>query len=470
MGGRQILKNISYSFFANLVSLLVSVCMVMFVPKFLSVDDYGLWQLFMFYYSYLGFLAFGWEDGVYLRYAGRDFAALPRKLMASQFYGDFLLQVMLAILTLAVAFVFVSDDNIRLALSCAILLSPLAHLHGLGALIMQATNRIKDYAKLLLTERLSLLLIVVIAIYLGRTDFRDMYAAKICSILAAAAFSVWTCRSLLRPLFPSRGEMLAEVAENIRVGIKLMFANIASVLMIGIVRYGISLGWDVATFGRVSLTLGISNFLMVFISAVSVVFFPIVKRMGGEQRAELYTKMRAALTFLLLGGLLCYYPFKYILSWWLPQYAESLIYMSVLFPVCLFESKVNLLTNTYLKSMRKEGLMLKLNIVTVVLSVLVTFFTVGVLHDLDAAVLAIPVLYACRCILAEMAVEWLIGLDLKRGIAWDVFMASIFMLAGWYMDSWLCIGLYGLAYCAYLLAHRQQIVQVAGLLRGRHER
>lgn len=44
LGG--VIKNISYSFSANLISLLISAFMVMFVPKLLSVNDYGLWQLF----------------------------------------------------------------------------------------------------------------------------------------------------------------------------------------------------------------------------------------------------------------------------------------------------------------------------------------------------------------------------------------------------------------------------------------
>ena len=84
LGG--IIKNISYSFSANLISLLISVFMVMFVPKLLSVNDYGLWQLFLFYFSYLGFLHFGWEDGIYLRYAGNRFDELNRKTFAGQFY------------------------------------------------------------------------------------------------------------------------------------------------------------------------------------------------------------------------------------------------------------------------------------------------------------------------------------------------------------------------------------------------
>ncbi len=49
MAINAILKRISYTFLANLVSLGVSIFMVMIVPKFLSVEDYGLWQLFLFY-------------------------------------------------------------------------------------------------------------------------------------------------------------------------------------------------------------------------------------------------------------------------------------------------------------------------------------------------------------------------------------------------------------------------------------
>ena len=52
MSFRQIIKNVSYSFGANIVSLVVSVLMVMFVPKLLLVEDYGKWQLFLFYFSF----------------------------------------------------------------------------------------------------------------------------------------------------------------------------------------------------------------------------------------------------------------------------------------------------------------------------------------------------------------------------------------------------------------------------------
>ena len=36
-----------------------------------------------------------------------------------------------------------------------------------------------------------------------------------------------------------------------------------------------------------------------------------------------------------------YYPIKLILSTWLPQYADSLRYMALLFPICIYESKMS---------------------------------------------------------------------------------------------------------------------------------
>jgi len=48
-------------------------------------------------------------------------------------------------------------------------------------------------------------------------------------------------------------------------------------LILGIIHYDISESWDIATFREISLTLSISNFLMVFINDVSVVLFPILK-------------------------------------------------------------------------------------------------------------------------------------------------------------------------------------------------
>lgn len=416
MSFRQIIKNVSYSFGANIVSLVVSVLMVMFVPKLLLVEDYGKWQLFLFYFSYLGFLHFGWEDGIYLRYAGKSYDELSPRIFSGQFLGIIVLQLIMISLALLFAKFFITDSIKETIFLCAVSLSIFVNFNAGCNFIMQITNRIKDYARLILSERILLLIFVFSFLFMGFNQFEYMYISKLGSLCIISILSFYLCRQLWTTDIGSPHEILHEAGLNIEVGIKLMFANIASMLLIGIVRYGISIGWDVSTFGKVSLTLGVSNFLMIFINSVSVVFFPILKRMDKERLPEIYVQIRSILACVLFGMLMVYYPLKEMLSWWLPQYADSLIYMSVLFPVCLFESKVGLLINTYLKSLRKEALMLKINLISLGVAAIITFFTIEVLHDLNAAVFSIILLYAFRCELAEHYLANILDLQLKKDI------------------------------------------------------
>lgn len=461
-----VIKNIAYSFSANLISLGISVFMVAFVPKFLSVDDYGLWQLFLFYFSYLGFLHFGWEDGIYLRYAGKRFEELDRKTFVGQFYGVTALQIFLAVVVTVGSQIVVDDPVKRIALECAVWLAPFVNFTNLCNFVMQITNRIKDYAKFLLTERIVFFLgVVIFLLVLHRNEFRYMYYSKLFSMISLTLIGIYLCRSLLRPRFYPISQIFQEAKENLTVGSKLMLANIAGMLIIGIVRYGISMGWDVATFGRVSLTLGISNFLMVFITSVSVVFFPIIKRMDEDKRAAAYRTIRLSLDVVLFAALIGYYPLKCILAWWLPKYADSLIYMSVLFPVCVFESKLSLLINTYLKSMRQEALMLKINVVSVLVSLVVTFITVQIFHNLNITVLSIVCIYAFQCCLAECFINRLLQINLRKDIFIDLAMCSGFIVSGWFLDSIFCMVIYTIAYFAFILIHREQVKKIVAMIR-----
>lgn len=461
-----ILKNISYSVGANFISLCISIFMVTFVPKFLSVDDYGLWQLFLFYFSYLGFLHFGWEDGIYLRYAGKRFEELDRKTFAGQFYGVTALQIFLAVVVTVGSQIVVEDPVKRIALECAVWMAPFVNFTNLCNFVMQITNRIKDYAKFLLTERIVFFLgVVLFLLVLHRNEFRYMYYAKLFSMISLTVIGIYLCRNLLRFRFEPISQILQEARENLTVGSKLMLANIAGMLIIGIVRYGISVGWDIATFGRVSLTLGISNFLMVFISSVSVVFFPIIKRMDENKRVAAYRRIRLSLDMILFAALIGYYPLKCILAWWLPQYADSLIYMSVLFPVCVFDSKLSLLINTYLKSMRQEALMLKINVVSVLVSLAITFITVQFFHNLNLTVLSIVGIYAFQCCLAEYFINSFFQMNLRKDIIIDLIMCGVFIASGWFLDSIFCMVIYVVVYFVFLLLHREQVKKIVAMIK-----
>lgn len=92
---------------------------------------------------------------------------------------------------------------------------------------------------------------------------------------------------------------------------------------------------------------------------------------------------------------------KSILSVWLPQYAESLKYMAILFPICAYESKMSLIINTYMKALRKERTLLYINLVTVGLSICMAGLTCYFMRSLDLAIFSIVVLMAFRSVISE---------------------------------------------------------------------
>lgn len=211
-----------------------------------------------------------------------------------------------------------------------------------------------------------------------------------------------------------------------------MLANIASMLILGIVRYGISVGWDVITFGKISLTLNVSSFIMVFINATSVVLFPLLKRIDESKYAQIYFYSRNVLSFFLLGLLISYYPLRLVLEKWLPQYGDSLLFMGFLFPMCVFESKTNLLVATFLKSFRKEALLLKINIFSVLFAVVTTYVSVFAMHNLQIALISIVLNFAFKMIISEIFVERLFGLKLSLERLEELCLVVSFMLLNYW--------------------------------------
>ena len=199
---------------------------------------------------------------------------------------------------------------------------------------------------------------------------------------------------------------------------------------------------------------------MVFIRAVSLVMFPALRRTATSKISEIYVLMRTGLMIPLLGMLIFYYPAKVILSAWLPQYADSLVYMALLFPMCVFESKMSMLIETYMKTLRKEKWLLVVNVTTVLLSVVTTLITTYWLHNLDLAVASIVFLLAFRCVFAELLLSTVLDVNVKTDIVLELALTIIFIGASWFVGGIAGLAIYAVAYLIYLFIKRNDVTFV----------
>ena len=236
-----------------------------------------------------------------------------------------------------------------------------------------------------------------------------------------------------------------------------MLANIASTLIIGVVRFGIQKNWDIETFGKISLTLNISNLLMTFINAVAVIMFPLLRREEESNLPKIYVILRNTLMIFLYMMLIFYYPIKLILSTWLPQYADSLRYMALLFPICIYESKMSMLINTYLKSFRKEKSMLIINTISLILSLILTISSVFILNNLTLAILSIVFLLGFRCVIGELVLTKIMNILIYKDIILETVLTAIFIISSWFINNMFCSIIYTCFYLIYVFIKRKDI-------------
>ncbi len=451
------IKNFSYTLSSNLLSLVISTLVVLIIPKLIGVEEYGYWQLYIFYTSYIGFLHFGWNDGIYLRYGGMEYDSLDKKMFFSQYYMLFTVQLLIGVLISIYALLFVQGENRVFIVQMTSIALVIVNSRYMLLFLLQATNRIRIYAKITMLDRILYVGLIILLLAFGIRNFKLMIIADLLGKGVSLLVAMYACKDIVFRNISQFTFTIKEAYLNLSVGIKLMLSNIAGKFIVGFVKLGIERSWDIATFGKVSLTLSISNLVMLFINAVGVIMYPILRRTNESKLPNIYMTMRDVLMIILLGVLIIYYPLKSILSGWLPEYAESLNYMAILFPIVIYEGKMSLLINTYLKTLRKEKTILFINVITVSMSALFTLVTTVLLRNLDFAIISIVILLALRSVISEMILSKIINISVLKDIVIELGMTTIFILTAWKLDSFITVLIYGLFYGVYLFIKRTDI-------------
>lgn len=456
--------NFVYAFGSNIITLIVSVIVTLILPKAISVNEYALIQLYTFYSVYIGVFGFGLPEGMLINYAGTDYSRVDKSLLGKQVQLLTALECVLVIIGMLGCIMCIKDPDKRIVFSlCTI--SFLAIIPRLLILnVLQATSRFKEYAKAIVIEKSAYLIISVVLILMGVSRFYWYVVAIIIGYILSTIYCVYQTIDLfqcLEKISLLERRVIKECLLNMRVGIKILFATLSSSLVVGIVRIGIEVEWDVETFGKLSLTISIANLLMVFVSAVATIMLPTLRKTDVSIYEKVYNVSRCCIMTALLSALLAYYPIKELLSAWLPEYSESLRYMALLFPMCVYSSKSSMLIEPYLKNFHKEKWLLLINVMTVLLSAITTFLTTFWLHNLDLAVVSIVFLLAFRCVFAELMLSKVMDINVKTDIVLELCLTIIFIGASWYVGGMVGLSIYAVAYLAYLFIKRKDVAFVA---------
>lgn len=457
---RKLAGYVGFAFVAQGFALCVSFIMSFFVPKILGTQEFGYWQLFIFYSNYVSLLQFGLNDGIYLIYGGRTRDELDLPTIRAVFRANLLFQLLVAAVIMVCAVCLIDNQSRMQVLIATGLYAFLFNVTYFIGFLFQATNEVKKYSVSQVIDRLFFLIVLVFLIVVRVDSFVPYVAAFLFGRCVAFGYAIIAGRDFIWGPRAREGVM-KECLRDMRVGIKLTFANMASLLVLGIFRFVVDAQWSIEVFGQFSLALTLVSFFLTFISQISMVLFPTLRRVRKEDLAHFFQSVSGLLAAIMPIAYIIYTPMAIVLSYWLTAYGDALRYFALLLPICVFDSRMSILGTTILKVARKETFLLVLNCATVLLSFILALVGAVILHDLRAMCLFAVVSVAARALVAEVSLSKNLGLPIASHISLligELALACIFIAVNSACSELLAGALVLIAYLAFLLIFRNAIV------------
>ena len=235
---------------------------------------------------------------------------------------------------------------------------------------MQAANDTKVSSVSNLIDRLLVFAAVMLGFALHITDFRYYVVFFAAGIWSAALYCCYRAREVLFSKEKVNGSVFAEIKESMKAGLPLMISSLSALMITGVSRQIIDMRWEIDQFSKISLSLTMMNMVLVFLNQSSLVLFPAIRKINQSSQTELYSTLNRLINIVVPVVLVLYVPIGTVINYWLPEYRESIQFLGILLPMCIWDGKMNLLNNTYYKVLRMERQLLIINIGTFVLNMI----------------------------------------------------------------------------------------------------
>lgn len=435
----KIKQNFIFAFVAQAISLIVSCSTNLVLPKVLSVAGYSYWQLFIFYCTYVPCLALGLNDGIYLRYGGLHRAELDKDAVNSQLVVGMIYQLVLGMIVNFMFIVFSTSSQRRLLFILVLIYYVFYSGHNFLGFIFQSINETNIYSKSIIIVRILFLFSQVTMMICGVRDVNTYITFYIISISMAFIYLIWQFSPELRSGTISFKKGVKESVISIRVGISLMVANICSLLILGVCRQIIDVRWGLIAFGKVSFALTLMNFALTFITQISLVLFPALRRLPADQLQQYYAKLNWLLFMVLPLMYIAYLPLGALLKIWLPRYSLSINYLATVLPICFFDSKMNLIGNTFFKVLNKQVLLLKVNVITICVSSAIGLTAAYIFNSMYIVILGMVFSIMFRNVLADLLLSKDLGVNVMTSELLDIILAIIFIVIANLLSWWIAM-------------------------------
>ncbi|MEQ9763810.1 oligosaccharide flippase family protein [Streptococcus sp. ZJ151] len=440
-------KNIFLVMFSNISLMFLGIVMSFALPLFLSVENYGYWQIFLYYTSYLGMFLFGFNDGMNLRFAGIAIHKLDRKLFKSFFYFVVVFTIGLSAFLFFLLSNVNTNNNLFFIYFMLIINIVIFNINGFCIHINQMTKNFKIYSALNILERLLFVLFIPLLIWQSIDNFKILLLLNTFCRLVTMSINLYTIRQLVFcnhkniKLFDSSSKK--EIIKNFVSGFPLTMGSIFSTFISTIPRFIVEKNFTVTTYGIFSFSYSTLNLVIQIISAMSTVFYPSIRLLDLNKQKKLFVNIKNIIILFSYLGLLSYFFVVFMIKYFYPNYIDSLKYLHFIFPLLIYQTFNSIVTSVYFKVLRKERLYLINNFIFLTANLMGGYLAFYLFKEIKSIVLTAIFINYIWCVVSD----YVISKDLQIGIKSDLLIYSpiivtIFVLSNEYLTIWISLIIY----------------------------
>lgn len=422
----SILKNFTWVFGAQFLVLLISIFRALLLPKYLSIDGFGYWEIYWFYSSYMGVFCFGYNDGIYLKYGECNYAQLPRTEIRS---ANLLLLGILSFVSVVGFFILLlnSHTNESFSFSFVLLNIPVVCCTGILIYTLQITNQFKKYSFYSTLDKLLVVILIVCMIFMGDLHYKYIIIADYIGRLLVIGMIIFQAKDLIFGKVLALKDSFRFLWENVSVGIKLMIANLMGMLLIGTGKMIVQIFGDISEFAIYSFGISITGLILTAVTAISLVLYPSLKRISSERYPVLFSQINSFTRLFGVTAMLLYFPCIIFIEWFYPKYISIIPFLNIFFLIVYTNIKISVLTNTFFNVLRCEKDMLKANIMCVLIFAIISIIGFSIDQAIWIIAFCTFVALAFRAFYSEIYLSAKLKLRNRKYIISEITYLLIFL-------------------------------------------
>lgn len=317
----KLLKSIFGVAMSNIANFGTSFIIGFVLPAILSVAAYGSYRQYVLYISFTYLFNLGFNDGIYIKYGGKERGELDQKTISAEHNFIHVFQMMMFIVM--TAYGMWQQDWILIFFSFTTLFNSLITYHQN---LLQATGQFSTYSRGNILKSAFNIILLLIAVFLIQSKSYVLYI--IINVISFAFLYVFYELNYFRQFGFHLTWQPADKFHLFKVGFFVLIANMSLTFVGNTGNWVINWWFPIEQFAQYSFQNSVLNVILLVVNAVGMVFYNVISR-NSDQSIMQYIKTMCIV--LGIGSGIFYFVFDMIIQQFLPNYIPAISLLAITF-------------------------------------------------------------------------------------------------------------------------------------------